>query len=289
MVIYNSITPNPHQHKGPSAMLTPMDTHDHANMEPEKQKRALTTSMYRSSHRLHSMADSRNETIAWRAHTQPVTIDLRLPSSILDQPALASHAAMFRQYGFNLNLSNHIPLMHDWPDYRNDACKARKWSTPHVQLPKASVIIIFYNEPLSTLLRNVVGVLNRSPPELLGEIVLVDDHSQMNEHAYLHEHIARLQARLPPGKVRLVHRNVHNGIVGARVRGAEEAIFPIIVRSVTQHVIFDLECSDLDVSSGWIYRVDTTSPNPQCCRISCMHVKLNMLVGNTTLPTPMSK
>lgn len=31
-----------------------------------------------------------------------------------------------------------------------------------------------------------------------------------------------------PPKIRLVRRNVHNGIVGARVRGAREAKFPII-------------------------------------------------------------
>lgn len=69
---------------------------------------------------------------------------------------------------------------------------------PYIPLLQVSVIIIFYNEPLSTLLRNVLGVLNRSPKELLGEIVLVDDHSMMAEHAALPEHIARL----PTSKVR---------------------------------------------------------------------------------------
>lgn len=39
-------------------------------------------------------------------------------------------------------------------------------------MPTVSVIIIFYNEPLSSLLRNVLSVINRTPPDLLGEIVL---------------------------------------------------------------------------------------------------------------------
>ena len=59
-----------------------------------------------------------------------------------------------------------------------EPCKARTYPAPS-EMPKVSVVIIYYNEPLSTLLRNVVNVLNLSPPELIGEVVLVDDHSTL--------------------------------------------------------------------------------------------------------------
>jgi len=40
------------------------------------------------------------------------------------------------------------------------------------------MIIIFYNEPWSVLLRTVHSVLSGSPPHVLKEIILVDDHSE---------------------------------------------------------------------------------------------------------------
>ena len=52
---------------------------------------------------------------------------------------------------------------------------------PNSRLPTTSVVIIFHNEAWTVLLRTVHCVIDRSPPQLLREIILVDDFSDFRE------------------------------------------------------------------------------------------------------------
>lgn len=58
-------------------------------------------------------------------------------------------------------------------------CKEKKYD--YNNLPTTSVIIAFYNEAWSTLLRTVYSVLETSPDILLEEVILVDDYSDRGE------------------------------------------------------------------------------------------------------------
>uniref|UniRef100_A0A8C6W896 Polypeptide N-acetylgalactosaminyltransferase n=1 Tax=Nannospalax galili TaxID=1026970 RepID=A0A8C6W896_NANGA len=95
-------------------------------------------------------------------------------------------------------------------------CKEKKYN--YENLPSTSVVIAFYNEAWSTLLRTVYSVLETSPDILLEEVILVDDYS---DREHLKERLANELSRLP--KVRLLRAGKREGLVRARLLGASVA------------------------------------------------------------------
>uniref|UniRef100_A0ACB8G214 Uncharacterized protein n=1 Tax=Sphaerodactylus townsendi TaxID=933632 RepID=A0ACB8G214_9SAUR len=88
----------------------------------------------------------------------------------------------------------------------------------HNDLPTTSIIICFVDEVWSTLLRSVHSVLNRSPPQFIKEIILVDDFSTK---AYLKDKLDQYMSKFP--KVRVLHLKERHGLIRARLAGAEIA------------------------------------------------------------------
>ena len=83
----------------------------------------------------------------------------------------------YKKHAFNLLISNRIGDSRKIPDTRNALCKTSQPFVPISDLPTASVIICFFNEALSTLLRTVQSVIERTDDRLLHEIILIDDFS----------------------------------------------------------------------------------------------------------------
>lgn len=81
----------------------------------------------------------------------------------------------FAAQGVNVVLSDFLSYNRAPPDAVNSLCKEKKFDLK--KLPKASVIIIFFNEPYSALLRTIHSVLNTAKSEVLEEIIVVDDAS----------------------------------------------------------------------------------------------------------------
>lgn len=102
---------------------------------------------------------------------QPVKLPDNLPNDIQRRVNES-----WDKYQINEFIASIIPLDRELPDIRTDYCKNVVYSEI---LPVTSVIMVFHNEPWSMILRSMHSVINRSPPHLLGEIVFVDDCSEI--------------------------------------------------------------------------------------------------------------
>ncbi|XP_076042805.1 polypeptide N-acetylgalactosaminyltransferase 14-like isoform X2 [Oratosquilla oratoria] len=134
-------------------------------------------------------------------------------------------------HAFNVRASNALTPNRALPDTRDPRCD--QTLPPPQVLPTVSVVLTFHNEARSALLRTVVSILNRTPQELLQDIVIVDDASHDSEDG------AAL-ALLP--KVLLLRNEQRQGLVRSRVRGAAAS---------EGDTIFFID-SHCEVNVGWV-------------------------------------
>ncbi|XP_038044634.1 polypeptide N-acetylgalactosaminyltransferase 11-like isoform X2 [Patiria miniata] len=142
----------------------------------------------------------------------------------------------FRRHAFNELVSTRIGYHRSLIDSRNPLCKYKVYSR---DLPRVSVIICFYNEAWSTLLRTVHSVLDRTPRELLQEIILLDDYSDFDHlkaelDEYINKHLSPL--------VRVLHNSQREGLIRART---------IAARQATGEVLMFLD-SHCEVNEKWL-------------------------------------
>ena len=111
-------------------------------------------------------------------HRSPVLLDLQGIRDPYPADLEKYKKKLFKENMFNTWESDHTPINRLHPDMRTKRCKARVGSyLPVSDLPSVSVVFIFVDECLSVLLRSIVSILLTTPPELLKNIVLVDDAS----------------------------------------------------------------------------------------------------------------
>ncbi|TSK31452.1 Polypeptide N-acetylgalactosaminyltransferase 12 [Bagarius yarrelli] len=139
------------------------------------------------------------------------------------------------RHQINIYLSDRISLHRRLPERWNPLCRNLKYD--YRSLLSTSVVIAFYNEAWSTLLRTVHSVLETSPDILLKEIILVDDYS---DRAHLKQPLENYIADLK--KVRLIRARKREGLVRARLLGASIA---------TGDVLTFLDCH-CECHEGWL-------------------------------------
>lgn len=113
-----------------------------------------------------------------------------------------------------------LPSFPQPPEVRHQRCRGAKYDFK--ELPTVTMVIPYLNETWTQIRQTLSGVLANTPPELLDEILMVDDgNSKEWQH---HEDMTNLSP-----KVR-VHRNEERqGLIRSKVIGAETVKSPVIV------------------------------------------------------------
>jgi hypothetical protein len=134
------------------------------------------------------------------------------PVILTDPEEIELNQKSIERTGFSVLVSDKISVNRTIPKFVHPDCLYKKY---FADLPKTSVIIIFYNEVLSVLLRTVHSVYNRTPKELLHEIILVNDDSTEEELGgklkdYLDENFPRnLVSNLQKLQLNVVNAECH--------------------------------------------------------------------------------
>uniref|UniRef100_A0A2K6V549 Polypeptide N-acetylgalactosaminyltransferase n=1 Tax=Saimiri boliviensis boliviensis TaxID=39432 RepID=A0A2K6V549_SAIBB len=129
----------------------------------------------------------------------------------------------YQKHAFNMLISNRLGYHRDVPDTRNAACKDKFYPS---DLPAASVVICFYNEAFSALLRTVHSVIDRTPAHLLHEVILVDDDSDFDDlKGELDEYVQKYL----PGKIKIIRNTKREGLIRGRMIGAAHATGDVLV------------------------------------------------------------
>ncbi|XP_004459080.1 probable polypeptide N-acetylgalactosaminyltransferase 8 isoform X2 [Dasypus novemcinctus] len=145
---------------------------------------------------------------------------------------------LFQKFGYNLYLSDQLPLNRTIPDTRDSRCLQKTYSS---QLPSLSVIVIFMNEALSIILRAITSIINRTPSHVLKEIILVDDFSSNGELKVDLDEQIKLYNQKYPGLLKIVRHTERKGLAQARVTGWEAATADVVT-------ILD---AHIEVNIGW--------------------------------------
>ncbi|XP_054721905.1 putative polypeptide N-acetylgalactosaminyltransferase 10 [Uloborus diversus] len=137
-------------------------------------------------------------------------------------PGLELAKDLYKTNGYNALVSDFIALNRSLPDIRHPSCRSKKYLS---HLPKVSIVIPFYNEHWSTLLRTVTSIINRSPQQLIEEIILVDDFSTKGKlkeplNRYMSDHHT---------KVKIKRATKREGLIRARLLGAKAATGEVIL------------------------------------------------------------
>lgn len=156
--------------------------------------------------------------------------DNGLAATLSDPAAREIGERQLKKIALNEELSEHLSYNRTLQDARNPLCRTQHANLN--ELPTTSIIIIFYNEPYSVLVRTVHSVLNTVDSRLLKEIILVDDSSTNTVLKGKLDYY--MQTRVPANVVKIIrlkHRYVN------RFVNRENTVYTLTLTLTRAHTI----------------------------------------------------
>lgn len=142
---------------------------------------------------------------------------------LTDKADVELNKKLLKETGFAIVVSDKISVNRSIQDTRHPDCQ--KYLYPS-DLPSVSIIIIFYND-LSVLKRTLHSIVNRTPPELLHEIILVNDLSSDKE---LYDPLQNyINDNFLTTKIKIKNLKERKGLIVTRLEGAEIATGEVLV------------------------------------------------------------
>lgn len=155
---------------------------------------------------------------------------------LTDTYEVSMNEKLYQETGFSVLVSDKISVNRSLPAMVHPHCMKKEYDA---DLPIVSVIIIFHNEVQSVLLRTVHSVFNRTPPQLLHEIILVNDNSSRSD---LYEPLRSYVKKTFSQKVKIINLKKRSGLIVTRMEGARAATGEVLV-------FFD---SHVEVHFNWL-------------------------------------
>ncbi|XP_029952580.1 probable polypeptide N-acetylgalactosaminyltransferase 8 [Salarias fasciatus] len=133
---------------------------------------------------------------------------------------------LFKNYGYNVFLSDRLPLDRALPDTRDKRCLDKSYPK---DLPSLAVVLIYLDEALSVLKRALRSIVDRTPRNVLKEIVMVDDNSSNDDlKGDLDAYIKTLEQEKPSVRFVRVRHTEQHGLAHARASGWRAATADVV-------------------------------------------------------------
>ncbi|XP_070828727.1 probable polypeptide N-acetylgalactosaminyltransferase 8 [Chaetodon trifascialis] len=133
---------------------------------------------------------------------------------------------LFDSYGYNVFLSDRLPLDRALPETRDPRCLKKSYPK---DLPSLGVVLIYLNEALSIIKRALRSIIDRTPKNLLKEIIMVDDNSSNEDlKGDLDIYVKSLEQQNPNLRIARVRHSEQQGLAHARASGWRAATADVV-------------------------------------------------------------